>query len=196
MIKDNDMVKVTNRANWTVAYKVPELGVHRRFAMGESKMLSAGELRKLAWLNGGRVLLEDHLVIDNEELVNELLHGVEPEYYYTTEDVVNLLTYGTEDQLRDALDFAPAGVVSLIKDMAVETKLNDMRKRDIIMAATGFDVTNAIRINEESKETEAAEVKQRRAAPINAAAQTEETSTEAPARRTEAPKYKVTSTLK
>lgn len=189
MINDKEMVQVTNRDGWTAGYQIPEMNVTRRFTQGETKMISAMELRRLSWLPGGRALIRDHLIVKNEELVNELLsNNVEPEYYYTTEDVRELLLNGSEDQLRDALDFAPQGVISLIKDVAVELKLNDMRKREIILAATNFDVTNAIRVNEES-EVKVEEVKTRRATPVNA-----EVADTTPARRAAVPRYKVTTT--
>ena len=176
MLNDKDLVKVTNRGSWTVGYKIPELNITRRFTQSETKELSVLELRRLSWLPGGRNIIMNHLIIDNAALVKELLNDVEPEY-----------------QLRDALDFAPQGVTALIKDIAVDIKLNDMRKREIIQKATNFDVSNAIRVNEES-EAVVEEVKTRRAAPINAATQTEVTSSEdyATVRRAAAPKYKVT----
>ena len=65
----------------------------------------------------------------------------------------------------DALDFAPEGVVSLIKDKAVEIKLNDVYKREIIAQKTKFDVSKAIEYNEVSEKVE--EVKERRSAPMN-----------------------------
>lgn len=192
MINDNDMVKVTNRDNWTIGYQIPELNnLTRRFGPDESKMLTALELRRLAWLPGGRALISNHLIIENADLTRELLSNVEPEYYYTRDDVKELLLNGSEDQLRDALDFGPDGVVSLIKDLAVDMKLNDVRKRDIIREATNFDVSGAIRINEESN-VKVEETKTRRAAPITEA--TEETVSAAPARRAATPRYKVITT--
>lgn len=192
MLNDKDLVKVTNRGSWTVGYKIPELNITRRFTEGETKQLSALELRRLSWLPGGRNLIVNHLIIDNADLVKEILNEVEPEYFYTAEDIKELLVNGTEDQLRDALDFGPDGVTALIKDIAVDIKLNDMRKREIIQKATNFDVSNAIRVNEESNVV-VEETKTRRAAPINAAAQTEDSSSEsyATVRRAAAPKYKV-----
>lgn len=189
MINDNDVVRVTNRDNWTIGYQIPELNnLTRRFGPNESKMLTALELRRLAWLPGGRALISNHLIVDDRDFVRELISDVEPEYYYTREDVKDLLLHGSEDQLRDALDFGPEGVVSLIKDLAVDMKLNDVRKREIIREATDFDVSGAIRINEES-EVKVEETKARRAAPITET-QVEETAA-APARRAAAPRYKV-----
>ena len=192
MTNEKNMVKVTNRGTWTVGYSIPEMGVQRRFIAHESKMISTEELRKLAWIDGGRAIINNHLIIEDETLVKEIFNEVEPEYFYTEEDVIKLLTFGSEDALRDALDFAPEGVIGLIKDIAVKIKLNDVRKRDIIFEATGFSVTNAIRIAEESESVETV-AKTRR---VNAeVAQEEAPVEEAPtARRTAAPKYRVTTT--
>lgn len=179
-------VKVTNRDNSVVGYYIPELNIKRNFTKGEVKNLEADELRALAWTKGGRSVIKNHLIIEDPQLVQELLGEVEPEYYYTEKDVVDLLVHGTEDQLMDALDFAPDGAISLIKDKAVDLKLNDVRKREIITKATGFDVDNAIRVNRES-EIVPEEAKTRRAAPITAS----ENQSEAPARRATAPKIKI-----
>lgn len=190
MLQKNAYVKVTNRDNSYVGYRIPELGgLKRRFQAGETKDITVDELRKLAWSDGGKAVIKNHLIVHNEELVAELLGQVEPEYYYDKNDVQELLRNGTEDQLLDALEFGPEGVISLIKDIAVDTKLNDVRKREIIKEQTRFDVDNAIRVNNESGKVEA-EAKTRRATPIAA----QETAPVAPQRRTAAPapKYKVT----
>ena len=50
----------------------------------------------------------------------------------------------------DCLDFAPEGVIELVKKYAVELKVNDIQKRQAILDKTGFNVTSAIEINEET----------------------------------------------
>lgn len=193
MTNEKNMVKVTNRDTWTVCYTVPEIGANRRFTAHESKMIPVEELRRLVWTDGGRAIINNYLVIEDEKIARDILNEIEPEYFYTESDVIKLLTLGSDDELRDALDFAPEGVVSLIKDTAVNIKLNDVRKRDIIFEATGFSVTNAIRIAEESESVEAV-AKTRR---VNAEAAQEEIPVveEAPTvRRAATPKYRVTTT--
>lgn len=188
MLNNDTIVKVTNRSNSIVGYIVPELGVRRRFSVGETKDLTAKEIRALAYCNGGKAIITNHLIIQNEELVNEIIYNVQPEYYYTVEDVKALLLMGTEDQLLDALDFGGDGVISLIKDTAVALKLNDVRKREIIQKKTGFNVTNAIDANIAS-EVVVEEPKARRAAPITA--QPDNGESTQPQRRTAAPKYSI-----
>lgn len=199
MIDKTTLIKVRNRDNGTVGYRIPDLGnLHRNFQVGETKEITMEELRKLSYLPGGMVILRDCLIIDNKEAVAELLGEVEPEYNYTEEEVKLLLTSGSIDQFMDALDFAPKGVIELIKTLAVDLKLNDVAKRQAILDKTGFNVTRAIEINAETAvdmEKEAS-ARTRRAAPISGEEKAEETAT--PSRRS-APisatgsKYKITS---
>lgn len=165
MLDKDTIIKVTNRDSGSVGYSIPDLGnLHREFATGETKEITMDELRKLSYLPGGRVLLERYLVMDNKEAVEELLTEVEPEYYYTEDDVKFLLLDGTLDQLKDCLDFAPEGTINLVKKVATELKLNDIAKRKAILEATGFNVTTAIEINEDTEEEDAQSSKTRRAA--------------------------------
>lgn len=154
MIEKNALIKVTNRDSGFVGYSIPDLNnLYRKFAPGETKNITFEELEKLSWIQGGKRIIKNYLIIDNEEAVAELLGEVEPEYYYSEEDIKKLLSpVGTLDQLEDCLQYAPDGVLDLIKQIAVETKLNDIAKRDAIHKALGFDVSAAISINEASKE--------------------------------------------
>lgn len=155
MLEKDTLIKVRNRDNGTVGYTIPELGnLHREFAQNETKEITMDELRKLSWVNGGKELLKDYLVIEDKEAISELLGEVEPEYNYTEEDIKNLLIKGTLDEFLDCLDFAPEGVINLIKKLAVDLKLNDVQKREAILEKTGFNVTSAIMINEETSEEE------------------------------------------
>jgi hypothetical protein len=188
MLEKTTPIKVTNRDCGTVSYKVPELHVTRLFQKGEVKEIPFNELQQLAYTIGGKVLLKDCLIVENEEALGLLVGGVEPEYFYTEKDVKTLLTSGTLEQLEDCLDFAPSGVIDLVKELAVKLEISDINKRNAILKATGFNVTKAIEINHASQETdELQEEKTRRTTPIVK----EESSPAAPARRTAAPKYNV-----
>ena len=189
MVENNMTVKVTNRDNGSVGYSVPDLGVHRTFQPRESKEISAEELRKLSYLPGGDVIIKEYLIIHNEELLKELLGEVEPEYYYSEDEVKALLLSGSLEQLQDCLDFAPNGVIDLIKSLAVSLKIDNVSKRKAIQDKTGFNVTRAIEINEETDEETASKesTQGRRAAPITAKSE------EAQQRRSAPPKYNVVS---
>lgn len=198
MIDKSTLIKVKNRDNGTVGYTIPDLGnLHRNFQVGETKEITMEELRKLSYIPGGNAILRDCLIIENREAVAELLGEVEPEYNYTEEEVKVLLTSGTYDQFMDALDFAPKGVIELIKDLAVKLKLNDVAKRQAILEKTGFNVTKAIEINAETEAVEEEDKKARRAAPITGEEKTEETSGRRSAPiSTTGSKYKITSIQK
>lgn len=187
MLDKDTIIKVTNRDSGSVGYTVAEMGVHRKFQKGEVKEIRMEELRKLSYLPGGQAIINDCLIIHNEEALKELNPDYEPEYFYTEADIRELLLKGTEAQFLDCLDFAPEGVIELVKQLAVELKVNDLAKREAILNKTGFNVTRAIQINEESQEVDEpdTEVKQRRAA----APTTKVVEPEATGRRTAAPKY-------
>lgn len=189
MLDKNEIVKITNRHDGRVGYSIPELGnLRRSFASGETKEVTMDELRKLSYLPGGQTLLDRYFVVGNEEAVTELVGEVEPEYYYTDEDVKNLLLTGSLDALKDCLDFAPKGVVELVKKYAVELKINDISKRKAIKDTTGFNVDMAVYINEETSEDKVEEKKERRVT-------TKKVETASTGRRTSAPtsRYKVVS---
>ena len=192
MIEKDTLIKVKNRDSGTVGYTIPELGnLHRSFSKGETKEITMDELRKLSYISGGKILLQNYLIVQNQDALKELLSdNVEPEYYYGEEEVKKLLLTGSNDQLLDCLEFAPEGVIGLVKDLAVSLKINDISKRNIILEKTGFNVTNAIAINEETIEDEGEEAKSsRRSAPV-----TVEKSDETPKRRVAAPQqYNVVS---
>lgn len=153
MLEKNTLIKVTNRDNGRVGYMIPDLGnLVREFESGETKEITMEELRKLSYLQGGKSILKKYLVLDNKEAVRELISDVEPEYYYTEKEIKYLLLHGTLDQLRDCLDFAPIGTINLLQEMAVKLRLNDIAKRNIILEMTGFNVTKAIEINDETSE--------------------------------------------
>ena len=135
----NTKIKVTNRSGSSLSYTLPDMNnFRRRYAAGESKEVPFEEIQKLTYLPGGDYMLQHYLVIDNIEARDEILGSVELEYDYTEKEVKNLLENGSLDQLLDCLDFAPLGVIDLVKKIATETKLFDTRKREAIYKKTGY----------------------------------------------------------
>ena len=188
MLQNTDKIRIENRSNAIVGYSVPETNIVRRFVGKETTEVTMGELRQAIQIPGTFRLIEDNLIIHSQEAVAELLPNAEPEYFYTAEDVDFLLKDGSLDQLRDALDFAPGGVITLIKEQAVKTRLNDMSKREVILEQTGFDVTKAIEIQKLAEVKTEPETKTRRVVPTETAPKAE---AEAPVRRTTAHKYTI-----
>ena len=189
-----NIVSVTNRNNGFTGYTIPDLNITRTFNIGETKKISLDELKQLQFVEGGDYLLKHCLIINDKNALEVLnMSDVEPEYFYTEAEIKELLTNGSLDQLEDALNFAPEGVIEIIKSMAIKMELPDTRKRKIISDKTGLNIDNAIMVNEVMKEehsdvTEKAETKVRKAAPINAG------SAATPARKAEPmSRYKVVS---
>lgn len=179
----NKLVKITNRCGARAIYKIPEHGIRREFNAGETKRVPYQELVWLSYQPGGRNMMTNTFLIEEIKATKELNIHTEPEYFMTEDDVVKMLMNGSVDELKDALDFAPTGVIQIIKDKAVSLPVYDMRKRDAILEATGFNVTLAI-ANSAPDEDEAK---------VEAPTATRRVQVEtpaAPARRTE-PKYTI-----
>jgi len=176
MVDKNKEIRVKNRDSGFIGYTIPDTGTHREFSPNETKTIKFEELEKLVWARGGKALLTNYLIVEDAEAAQELLgESVEPEYYYDKETVDKLLTEGTLDQLKDTLEFAPRGVVDLVKEEAVKLNINSVAKREEIKKATNFDVTNAIELNKttaadnaESSSVEA--TSKRRSAPMASSA--------------------------
>lgn len=181
MVNKETIINVTNRSNGTVGYYVQDLAIRRDFNFKETKEIPFEELWKLSQQPGGKSLIQKCLVFDNQEAVTQILGAVEPEYFYTEEDIKKLLISGTVEQLIDCLNFAPDGVKDLVKTLSVDLELNDIKKREVILEKTGFNVTKAIEINKETDngQEESTEGSRLSTPIIN--------------RQAEAPKYKVTS---
>lgn len=172
MIDKNKLIKVTNRSSGSVGYEIADLGVKRQFQPRETKEVTFEELEKLSFERGGEYELRNCLVIKDEETIKTLLPDITketmPEYFYGEAEVKYLLTEGSLDQFKDCLDFAPQGVIDMIKDMAVSLPLTDTNKMDAINNQIGFDVASAIKINNAKfdGEEKKAEAPKRRAAAV------------------------------
>lgn len=190
LIDGNKAVAVRNRDTGTVGYSIPEMNLHRNFAPNEKKRVTVNELRALSYIPGGDTILKDYLVIEDQEVVAEVIGEVEPEYFYSREDVKQLLLHGSYDELVDCLNFAPDGVLELVKDIAIETQLNDVRKRDLITNKLKVNINTAIKINQESKERESVELTKKTRL-TDSKKTVVETKKITPARNAETPKYTV-----
>ena len=153
MINTNNVYNVKNRSASTVVYKIPEDGIRREFAPGETKKISFKELEKLSYQSGGRALMANFLQIREEKVTEELNINPENEYYMSEEQIVELLRNGSLEAFLDCLDYAPVGVIDLVKKFAVSLPLNDVEKRTALANKTGFDVARALEhIREEKAE--------------------------------------------
>lgn len=152
---------VKNRSASVVVYRIPEEGIRREFAPGEVKKLSFNELEKLTYQAGGRELMANFLQIQ-EDIVNDRLNiPRENEYYMSEEQIIELLKSGSEEAFEDCLDFAPIGVLDLVKKFAVSLPLTDTIKIRILRDKTGFDVEKALANMDRDKASEKTEPTQK-----------------------------------
>lgn len=172
-MEENTFINVTNRDVGQVGYTLPDRNLHRTFASGETKKIALEELQQLSYVPGGEYILKNCLIINNTDALSALNIDVEPEYFYTETEIKKILTEGSLDQLEDCLNFAPEGVLDLIKKIAIEEEIPDTRKRKLISKRTGLNIDNAINVNHiidadsGSEEVEEAAPK-RKTAPLNA----------------------------
>lgn len=188
MANTNTMYKVKNRSSGKVTYSVVYNGnkIHQVYNPGEVKVVPYEELRQLSYQHGGPELIYNYLQVGRPEVLEDLNIVPEPEYYMSENEIKELLQTGSMDAFLDCLDFAPMGVIDLIKKYSVELPLGDFNKRRAIKEKLGFDVDAAIKNNEASKEeTKKAETPTRRVVEKK-----EEVVQSAPARRT-TPKYNI-----
>ena len=183
----NKIVNVKNRGTGEVGYTLPDSGVRRNWAPGEvKKNITVKELEEATFVPGGLKLIQKYLIINDLDVCEYLGLQTEPEYFYDESEIRTLLNSGSVDQLLDCLDFAPEGVIDLVKKISLETRLNDVAKREAIKKVTGFDITRALEniefANSNNNEEEGAH--KRRTAPVVAEAPVKS------GRRAATPQYK------
>lgn len=145
---------VKNRSTSRVVYQIPSMNIRREFAPGESMKISFDELKKFMFEPGARALVENFLQIEAEEVLNEFNINTQPEYFLNEQQIKDLLLTGSLDAFLDCLDFAPIGVIDLIKTYAVALPLSDYNKRQALKEKIGFDVDAALQHKKEEAEKE------------------------------------------
>jgi hypothetical protein len=120
---------VKNRSASVIVYKIPEANIRRRFTPGETKRIAYDELLQLSYQPGGREMMANFLQIQSEGVPKSLGINPEPEYYMSEQQVIDLLKNGSKEAFLDCLDFAPEGVLDLIKKFAVSLPLDNYDKR-------------------------------------------------------------------
>lgn len=150
----NKLYTVKNRSASMVVYKIPEEGIRREFAPGESKKIKYSELEKLSYQSGGRALMANFLQITDESVTENLNIHTEAEYYMSEEQIAELIQSGSQDAFLDCLDYAPVGVIDLLKKYAVSLPMTDINKREALKKKTGFDVDKAIAMMKAEQEDE------------------------------------------
>lgn len=157
-----DLIKVYNRSDSNITYNLREQRQRRVFALGECKELEPDELNALYQMDGGKTLCEQYLLIDDEAWVKAHFREEPPlEYFWKPEDVKKCLLEDSLDLFQETLEYAPAGVIDLIKMYAWQLPISDLNKIEAIKMATGFDTLAAVEVMSASKPRAATPKKER-----------------------------------
>lgn len=82
-----ELFDVKNRSVGMIVYSLPEDGIRREFAPGETKRISFDELEKLSYQPGGRELMRDFLQLKNVKIRENLDLHTEAEYDMSEEQI-------------------------------------------------------------------------------------------------------------
>jgi hypothetical protein len=171
-------MKVTNRSSSQVGYAIPDLNIKRLYQPGETKNVSQEELEKLQYEPGGLYILANFLQVSQDDAKKLDIHP-EREYYLSAEGVKELIRHGSLDEFLDCLDFAPKGVIDMIRELAVTLPMTDTEKAEAFFEKTGFNVLKAI------ENQRAVEAEEKKIAEENGTGAKWIGKTSAPVRRTE-----------
>lgn len=147
-------VLLKNRSDNPIGYDIPDMHLHRDFAPYEEKEVDKSEIEKLSYQPGGQILLDSYFQISDKTLANEISphYANEPEYNYTKEDIIRIITEGSLDEFLDCLDYAPEGVSETIKNLSITLPCTDTRKMDALGRKYGVNIAAAIANYQASKE--------------------------------------------
>lgn len=136
--------RIKNRSASVVVYKIPEKGIRREFSPGEVKNITYDELVELMYQPGGKEIMSDFLQLEDEALIENFNIDAQPEYYMSEAQVAELIQSGSYEAFLDCLDYAPIGVIDIVKRLAVSMPMNDLQKAKALKEKTGFDLEAAL----------------------------------------------------
>lgn len=153
MSSEQKKYEIESKYNGYLTVKDPNSSINREFPYCGFKMkLTKEELESISYVNGGRYILENYLIIKDPEIIKALQLNLEYEDSFTKEQLKDLLLNGTIENLQDTVNFAHEGTIMLLKDLALELEINDIRKIELIGKALGINIQSIKELDKESKE--------------------------------------------
>jgi hypothetical protein len=153
-LQDNMMVEVINNSTGSVSYFSELSRIHRKWDKPESKKkVSLEELRELVSASGGYELLENFLLIKDIDVREELGLPVNKEYMLDDKEIKALLKKSV-DTIEATLENTSESIREKIAQAAIDTKLSDLEKLDVIKEHSGVDVLFAIQEKKEDEKQE------------------------------------------
>lgn len=156
-LTDSTIVEVFNNTTGTVGFRTEGKGKRLWDKPDSVKSVTLGELKELINSAGGEKLLLECLLIKDIAVREELNLPIDPEHLLDGTDVQKLLKDDTE-KLEEILENTNDGIKEKIASVAIEQKINDTDKMELIQEHTGIDVYAAIK---EKKEEEKELAKQK-----------------------------------
>lgn len=142
MAKQERKIKVSNRSDGNAVYHIQELNIRRVFTPNEEKEVTEQELNYLYQMDGGAMLLKHYLVVQDRDWVNARWDAPE-EYFWTLEEIKNCVINDSLELFAETLDYAPQGVLDVIKQFAWRLPLTDLNKVNVLKEKLGFDSQKA-----------------------------------------------------
>jgi hypothetical protein len=156
-LQDNTMVEVTNNSTGSVSYYSEFSRMNRKWDKpNTTKKIALEELRELVSASGGYELLENFLLIKDMDVREELGLPINKEYMLDDKEIKALIKKPV-NVLLDTLENTSDSIKEKIAQTAIDTKLSDLDKLEVIQENTGVDVLTAIKekkeLEKEKKET-------------------------------------------
>lgn len=144
-LQDNTMVEVINNSTGSVSFYSEYSRMSRKWDKpGSKKKVSLEELRELVSNSGGYELLENFLLIKDMDVREELGLPVNKEYMLDEKEIKTLLKKSV-DVLTETLENTSDSIKEKIAQTAIDTKLSDLDKLEVIQEHSGIDALSAIK---------------------------------------------------
>lgn len=144
-LQDNTMVEVINNSTGSVSFYSEYSRMSRKWDKpGSKKKVSLEELRELVSNSGGYELLENFLLIKDMDVREELGLPVNKEYMLDEKEIKALLKKSV-DVLTETLENTSDSIKEKIAQTAIDTKLSDLDKLEVIQEHSGIDALSAIK---------------------------------------------------
>lgn len=144
-LNDNTMVEVINNSTGSVSFYSEYSRMSRKWDKpGSKKKVPLEELRELVSNSGGYELLENFLLIKDMDVREELGLPVNKEYMLDEKEIKALLKKSV-DVLTETLENTSDSIKEKIAQTAIDTKLSDLDKLEVIQEHSGIDVLSAIK---------------------------------------------------
>jgi hypothetical protein len=158
-LNDDMKVEVINNSTGSVSYYSEFSRMIRKWDKpNTTKKISLEELRELVSASGGYELLENFLLIKDMDVREELGLPVNKEHLLDDKEIKSVLKKSV-DVLENTLENTSDSIKDKIAQTAIDTKLSDLDKLEVIKEYSGVDVLTAIQEKKEEEKQEKADKK-------------------------------------